>query len=843
MNYNFIKDLYRPIVDDLAYSNASLKALISEHENSFILNHNIDALTKILRFMDSSDNIFILNGFMGSGKTYVADLFLDFISNDVLIFRNSYQEAINLDDVLLSMFKDFSIYHNEKNIILPKVDSSIFSEKINAYIKYCDAPMLFIFDSFEINLRNKDTQKDILDFINFLSHFEKVKVVICSRTFKQEDLISDNSATSCTLSSLSTDEMFEYLHENNIKGSRYECQELFKTSRGHYLLLELSILIMQVTGISLTNFLTEFKKSTKNFLEFLVNKLLSISSEKYIKLLLFLSVVRHGVAMPFFISQNFASDDDIEFLLQKHVISEKFGKYYLKDYIKKEFIKSINTETKIRVHRYVLDVYNSELPLKPFDRMLFLSRLTLRQEIAYHLKRIDTLQSELGKSSRQRLSEVQDFTYLSYSQNAVFDNSLNNKPSSERRTSKNIKQERNKNKRFELSNVDSLLLNASKPDDLITKHFEEIVNTPTEEPDNNVESSINTVPQSLDEYIEIAQTYENSYDFSSAITYYKKALTYTSDKMFEYKEPVIYTKLAICYKRIQNTDEAISYYEKVYNLYIKDNPEKANEILLSIAQIYSETYKFDKAKEVYKRILYSPSGISPEMVIRVFLDLSELEDNNMDIEMAVKYSQKALSEAEKINNPTLLCECYFKYASLLDDSGNEDLATKYYLRCVQTSADAEINEYLAFAYSNLAEISFDDNNLASAKMYFELSIEADKKRDNNEGLYYSYLKLAKIMEEQNDESTHEYLVNALNAAKKLDDVSYQISVYIEIGDYYVRNDYYKKALKSYTIVKSIAVNNMLKDIELQIENKMNKVKAKLGEVEYLRLLNEIKNKK
>ena len=125
---------------------------------------------------------------MGSGKTYVADCFLDFINEDVLIFKNSYQEAINLDDILLSMFKDFSIYHNEKKIILPKIDTNIFSEKINAYIKYCNSPMLFIFDSFEINMRSRDSQKDILDFINYLSHFEKIKIVICSRSFKKDDL-------------------------------------------------------------------------------------------------------------------------------------------------------------------------------------------------------------------------------------------------------------------------------------------------------------------------------------------------------------------------------------------------------------------------------------------------------------------------------------------------------------------------------------------------------------------------------------------------------------------------------------------------------------------------------
>ena len=158
MEYSFIKDIFKSALSDLRSDNSTLESFLAERENSFILKHNIDALSQVLRFLNSSDNIFILNGFMGAGKTHVADCLLDFISDDV-------QESINLDDVLLSMFKDFSVYHGEKKIVLPKIDSSVFSDKINAYVKYCDAPMLFIFDSFEINMRSKDTQKDILDFI------------------------------------------------------------------------------------------------------------------------------------------------------------------------------------------------------------------------------------------------------------------------------------------------------------------------------------------------------------------------------------------------------------------------------------------------------------------------------------------------------------------------------------------------------------------------------------------------------------------------------------------------------------------------------------------------------
>ena len=129
---------------------SALESFIADRDNGFILKHNIKAISQILHFLNTSDNVFILNGFMGSGKTYTVDCILDFINEDVLIFKNSYKDAVNLDDVLLSLFKDFSIYHNEGKTILPKVDSPIFSEKINAYIKYCDSPMLFVFDSFEI---------------------------------------------------------------------------------------------------------------------------------------------------------------------------------------------------------------------------------------------------------------------------------------------------------------------------------------------------------------------------------------------------------------------------------------------------------------------------------------------------------------------------------------------------------------------------------------------------------------------------------------------------------------------------------------------------------------------
>ncbi|MCD7740334.1 MAG: tetratricopeptide repeat protein [Candidatus Gastranaerophilales bacterium] len=840
MDYNFIKEILKPVVSDLSADTSTLESFLAERENGFILKHNINELAKLLKFLDSPDNIFILNGFMGSGKTYTADCFLDFISEDVLIFKNSYQEAINLDDVFLSMFKDFSIYHNEKKVLLPKVETNVFTQKINSYIKYCNVPMLFIFDSFEINIRSSDTQKDILDFINFLSHFEKIKVVICSRTFKQNDLISPDSSVCAVLSSLTNDEMYEYLEQNNIKGTKYECEELYKVTRGHYLLLELAVMIMQISNLSLTLFSSEYKKSSKNFLEFLISKILSFSSDKFIKLLLILAGFRHGVSANFLKNQKIASEDDLDFLLQKHVISEKFEKFYLKDYIKNEFIKTVNTETKIRVHNFILDVYEAELPLKPFDRELFLSRLTMRQEAAYHSRRIAALEEELEKSGKSKKNNsIQELSYLTYVKNTGYRLGMENKSPAEK---KYIKSGLIKNNKNLISKKETLFFNSSQDD--ISKKMQDISNQDTDIiSDKQDLDYIVTIPDSLDEYIDIAKQYEDAFNYSAAIMYYKKALTYTNDEMFTQKEPVLYIRIAICCKKIQDTDEAIKNYEKVYQIYLHNSPDRANEILFDIARVYSDVYKFDKAKEVYKRILFSPEGVSSSMIVKIYLNLSELEDNNLDVKSAIKYAQSALSQAEKLSDTGLLCECYFKYALLLDDTNNIDLALKYYLRCVQTSNDALINPYLAAAYSNLAAISCDSKNFSAAKMYYELSIESDKKTNNFEGLYYSYSKLADIYIKENPDKTYEFLVLALSAAKKLDDITYTVSVYIEIGDYYLRTGDYKQSLKSYILALTLTPAHSADDLKDKINKKMNKIKILLGETEFIQLRNEIKKKK
>ena len=127
-------------------------------------------------------------------------------------------------------------------------------------------------------------------------------------------------------------------------------------------------------------------------------------------------------------------------------------------------------------------------------------------------------------------------------------------------------------------------------------------------------------------------------------------------------------------------------------------------------------------------------------------------------------------------------------------------------------------------------------------MYYELSINADKELDNNEGLYYSYIKLARIYAEENNEKTHEYLLNALSYAKKCDDITYTISTYSEIGDYNFEKENYKQALKSYIIAMTLVPAYLDDDIKPKLNKKISQIKSAIGEFDFKNLIDEIKKK-
>lgn len=827
MQYDFLNENTLEILNNKQIDNKFLSAANVDEQTLSIAKNNLDVAKIALKFLHNDSKVLIINSFMGAGKSKIIDFLQLYLNEKVLFFRTNYYNATHLDDILLSLFSVFTSYHNKKIISLPKVDTTIFSERINAYIKAANHPMLFVFDSLELRKLTKEQQKDILDFIFYLSNIEKVKIIIGSRNLDEEDLLISCAKTSVFMKPMENTAFTNILRQKGIQDNVFCEEEAFKNTKGHYLYVSVMTNLLNLLNISLSNFMNEFAKRDIPFPEFLFGKAITLIPERYLNLLCFLTFIRIGVGENFLMKQNLAQTEGIKYLKERGIIIQESGLIYLKDYFKKELIKSIDIEVQLKVHEYLYELYGSQLPKKPNERDLVISRVTMRKEMSFHKESIENSK----ETDEAKQSNDKKFSYLSYSRSNAYEWEFENSPiaSDSREKKQNILQGNNNEKiqRFELSLEEKNILNSAAKAE--TRRVDYInVNK------DNLEK-LDTFPMGT--LIKLAQEAEDKFEYNKAVLLFNLALEKETDPDFEIRKPLIITKIAICYKKMQQIEKAIREYEKVFQIYSAAEDEKAYYILLSIAQIYNESYKFIQAKETYQKILDKQDRIQPELKIRVFLDLAEIEESSSNIAKSWEYLEKALFELPKTSDLKLRSEIYFKCGLFMDDAGKIDIAMNYYLKSIVTSNEIKINSYLSSAYSNLAAIYSEKNNSQEAIKYYKFSIEADKILKNYEGLYLGYSKLANLQKAMSEQRLG-YLIKALNSAKKLDDKFYAASVYIEIGDFYYNIKQDKMALKAYINAKNIIVHEANEENIKQISDKINELKVRLGNDKFIKFMKE-----
>ena len=303
-------------------------------------------------------------------------------------------------------------------------------------------------------------------------------------------------------------------------------------------------------------------------------------------------------------------------------------------------------------------------------------------------------------------------------------------------------------------------------------------------------------------------------------------------------KPIIMLQTAICHKKMQNNDEALRCFDVAYKLYDSSNPEKANSILFDMAEIYTETYNHEQAKLMYERILASGQISDLKFLIKVLLNISEIETNNSNFDKAIGYYTRAIENAEKIQDKKLICESTFKFALACDDMGDVDRAFKNYAKCVQTSNEYEINPYVSSAYSNIAGIYEEQNLTDKAAKYYEEAVKTDEKQENWDGLYFAYSKLAGIYQLKSITLAIDFLNKALNAAQKLGDNVYIATTYTQLGDYYYQSNSNENALKSYLLAKAVIMKQPNPDNIRKIDVRINDMKERMGAAVYSQIISE-----
>ncbi len=840
----------------------------SEMIDPILIENNASQLGEIYEFYKNERPIMYVNGFLGTGKVQLINYSANFLSDDTIILKYNCFETTILDDIFLTFFEEFKKLEAQKIITPPKIKSENFNQKIHSYFSTIEKPILIVLDSFES--LTEENRKEIIDFILHLVTFQKVKTIIIGRTFKASYFPENYPLDRITTSTLDKNLFEKYLKNKKIKYTPKVLEDLYKYTRGYYYFVVLTLRILDVKQLTPETFLENFKKSFMNYYEFLEKESVDLIPAIAIRFFWMLCLFRHGMSIQLLKQMKMYDEDVIGVLIENKILTKDNNQIYVQDYFKEQTDKSIPQNVALKIHQNIIDIYEAQLPLKPFERTILLSRQTMRKEIEYH---------NLFLPKKVNPSDyTKNLTYATYrAEKPVETKSLATNSEQQQQTqtpqapqqdkwvasnqNSNVQMPQNVNINVDLSKLgfdvnelpfkltpqemEMLAASVASIQEAHQKNIEQNININIQNAEqNNNPQEIQEEPQvqiTLDDILNYAKEQEAQYQYPKMIELYQTALTYKDDNEYYNHLPIIYTKLGLAYQKMSDWENSLKYYELAREFYNQTlETVKENYIKLSIANIYYETYKQDKAKTLLMDIINS-DGMPEVLTTKAYITLANIEDSISNINSAYEYYKKAISISHETMDTETLSELYFKFALLSDDKGNVPVALEYYQKCINLSSDDKLNKYLSAAYSNIATLHLEKNERDLAVKNFTKAYEIDEKNNNYDGMYFSATKLAQISQKVSPEKTIEYLSRAKECAKSLNDTFYMASASLSAGDFYYSQKLNEKALKEYFNAFDIAKNNFSKDNLNKIQMRIDDIKFRIGMATFQKIEAEYKN--
>ncbi|MCM1009928.1 MAG: hypothetical protein NC390_03480 [Fusobacterium sp.] len=761
-------------------------------ENSILLENSKGQVGKILDFLTSTNSVLLATGFLGTGKTSVVKNCLNALSEEtVLLWANCY-ESTNLDDIFLEFFEEFKNLTAQGKIKVPQAKFENFSQRINAYFYSISKPIVIVLNSFQALL--PENAQHILDFIAHLSEFAKIKTIIISRNSIQDKLTPSIKFDKINFKALDKELFQKYLtaHKIRIHGPVFE--EFYKLTKGYYFYTTLALKIMAAKKMSPLDLMTAQVNSFLSLKEYLFREFLSMVDSVGGHLLRFLTVIRYPVNIRLLQSLNLYDEARIQMYAANSLIEIEHGNIYLKDYYKDITEGEIPDNVLVKLHRSCVELYEMQLPRKPEERDLLISRKTIRQEIEYH-KIFLPKKVELSKNI-----EI-------FNAQAILP-----QPESRKEEEKPQLPPPPKPQPKELKDL-LFVFDEAEENLLIT----DIANSLNDfmlqaQAQEDAENEMGAA-----ELLNLINEAEKAYDFKHIITLGEKLLLKTDNKELQ---ALANNKIAHAYTGLTDAYNAQKHFTTAKNLYTElNNTAQALENEFYIAKMNYLMFKRAQAKEI---LLQLDKQADKSLQIKSSLLLFDIFMEEGDEEDAFETCKTAMKLINKSENPKTICELLFKCGLILEARGNTYRAIEAYEKALKFNENIEINHFLPQIYSNLTTLYAETDNLALAGEYAQKTLTT---ASTPEELYTANIKLAQLK----PENAEQHYETALKYAKELQDNFYRTSALMAYGDFLYGKTRILEALEKYFTAHKFAKNNLIKENMTNIERRILDVKYRVTE--------------
>lgn len=848
MEKNIVKNLKTK--EDLKSAILSYCELTPRINSVVDIRHN--EMQEYIDNLNSGIKFHFLTGFSGVGKSEILKLTPAFLDNSLFFCFDCFNSAC-IDDVIFSLYRYFTTIKSVKIQHLVKKTFSqtrSIDERIFDLLKDFPMNLIIAFDSFE-HFINKNTDRlphEISKFLDFLSEQDNIKIVTGSQVAPFEIMKKHPFSKNLRLDTLNFNQFLELKKAMNVQEGNVSLEQIFDETLG------VSRNIRNFfKAIKDEDSLEFFKRATSqkiDFNEYVIYQLAGKLSQKEADVLYYLSSIRHPVTKDTIdsIIPDECKNTFEEFLKSSFVYSFE-GHLYVKDYFAKQISSKVSKAQKEKVHTALSTFYGKEIPLKHFERHIKLSRTTLRNEFAYHLKLSEHKKSnEITLRASTLNSDVilyQESKTIPFKEDASAPKSKKNLSEEVMKKADNIAVQN-----ISAHNIQTEVVGVEFSEEerkLLYEEAKELQKVDDDKlpKDKRKKTIIDEIPIEIDykkskiidntdyyKFLEDALDQEASKQYDKARELYQKAQKVCKIKD---KELYIHSKIANCYTKLKKRQEAMQSLKSAYMLAKELNDDKKLAyVLLNIAKTLHSFGEYKLAEQHYNDFL--DMNILKELpkgqILFALLGLGDLYIDSNQESNALQVYETALKQAG-VNHP-VLNEVYFKIALTFDNMGNMQKAKEFYERgSKEILTKDSYDKYYSESCSNLGLILVDEGDYSNAISLLSKAYETDKEAGELEAMLQSVSKLADTYFDLKDyKMAQKFYYEKLKAAKELNTPYLLASAYLDVGDVYMRINNLSKALRAFILAKKSIGNEISTDSKVKIERRIDFIKSKIDKKEF-----------
>ncbi len=626
-----------------------------------LLLKNDDAdIKKALAFLATDEKFLYVHGFLGTGKRQFINYVADFLQKDVIKLEYYCKESTVCDDILLYFIDIIEKTALSKAVNL-NTKVTTLAVKFQTYISSIKKPFIIILHSFDdISQDNSNLVSQNLQ--EALTKNSNLKVILSTRALVQGILGNIKFDKKIFLKAFSKDIFKEFLTTSQINCTDTTFDDFYKYTRGYYYYTALSIKIIQAMKISLNDFLEKFAMSGMNFDSYLGITYINLIPNTIRNFFWFLRTVRHGLTFNALAVFELYDEFSIEYLKTNLMIFQVGEIIYVQDYFQQNIDISIPAKTEIKLHKYIISIYEKQLKEPLQTREILISRQALRAEIDFHNNCIKNI--EVGSKNEEK--QIKTTMQKPIEEKTVIAEGLESKL----QTARKLHEEKKNTEAIELY---SKILEDEKID-VQTK--------------NEVR-------------LALAKVYKEIGSYSKAVYYLERIETYYKKNNEVINLNYLYYELTDIYFLMYKCERAIKTIKKV--IYSVDTPQSLMVASCTLlGNIYTSQNNPNEAYSYYKKALESlDENTSEETLSELYFKYALASDDRGDEKTAFEYYTKCITLNE--DNPykslaySNMGACYFDNNNLADAKD-----------CLKKAYDIEKrnNDYDGIYYnaSQLAEV-------------------------------------------------------------------------------------------------------------------------------------------